>query len=132
MAAILAALDGCSGLTSPGGTFSGSYGGPFTVTLADFSVLATIGGVARVDGGTGAPTALYRSTATAFIALSMVCPHQGFSPIDITSTGFYCPGHGSQFSKGGAVLSGPAASNLTTFPATYSSAAGTVAIDRPS
>ena len=39
MAAVLAALDGCSGLTSPGGDFSGAYGGPFTVTLASFSAL---------------------------------------------------------------------------------------------
>jgi cytochrome b6-f complex iron-sulfur subunit len=132
MAAVLAALDGCSGLTAPGGDFSGAYGGPFTVTLADFSALGAVGGVGRVDGGIGAPTALYRSAATSFIALSMVCPHQGFAPIDITSSGFSCPAHGSQFSKAGAVLSGPAPSNLATYTTTYDATAGTVTVNRPS
>ena len=77
MAAVVAALDACSNLTSPGGTFNGAYGGPFTVTVANFSTLATVGGVARVDGGSGAPTALYRSSASSFVALAMVCPHAG-------------------------------------------------------
>jgi cytochrome b6-f complex iron-sulfur subunit len=130
IAAVLAVLDGCSSLTGPGG-FSGSYGGPFTVTLANFSVLGTVGGVARVDGGSGAPTALYRSGAATFVALSMVCPHAGYSPINITSTGFYCPGHGSTFTKSGAVSGGPA-SSLNAFQATYNAAAGTVTIARPS
>jgi Rieske Fe-S protein len=131
MAAVVAALDACSGLTGPGGGFSGAYGGPITVTLANFSALATVGGVARVDGGSGAPTALYRSGASSFVALSMVCPHAGFSPIDITSTGFYCPGHGSSFTKSGAVTSGPA-SNLVAYQATYNATAGTVTVARPS
>ena len=131
-AAVLAALEGCSGLTSPGGSFSGSYGGPFTVTLATFSALASVGGVARVDAGSGAPTALYRSGPSSFIALSMVCPHAGFSPIDITSGGFYCPAHGSSFSKSGALQGGPAPTGLMSFSTTYNASAGTVTINRPS
>lgn len=131
LAAVLAVLDGCSGLTSPTG-FSGSYGGPFTVTLANFSALSAVGGVARVDGGTGAPTALYRSASSTFVALSMVCPHAGYSPIDITSTGFYCPAHGSSFSKSGARTGGPSPSGLASFATTYDAVAGTVTVSRPS
>jgi cytochrome b6-f complex iron-sulfur subunit len=128
-AAVLAVLDGCT--TSPGGMFTGSYGGPFTVTVANFSALATVGGVARVDSGTGAPTALYRSDVSTFVALSMICPHAGFAPIDITSSGFTCPAHGSSFSKSGALLGGPAPTGLASFSATYDAVAGTVAINRP-
>jgi cytochrome b6-f complex iron-sulfur subunit len=130
-AAVLAALDACSGLTSPGGSFNGSYGGPLTVTLANFSTLATVGGVARVDGGSGAPTALYRNSASSFIAVALVCPHAGFAPVEITSSGFFCPAHGSSFSKSGALQSGPAPTGLLAFAATYNSSAGTVAISRP-
>ncbi len=129
-AAVLAVLDGCT--TAPGGMFTGSYGGPFTVTVANFSALATVGGVARVDGGTGAPTALYRSDASTFVALSMICPHAGFAPIDITSSGFHCPAHGSTFSKSGALLGGPSPTGLASFAVTFDQAAGTVTISRPS
>lgn len=130
-AAVLAALDACSGLTSPGGSFNGSYGGPFTVTLASFGALGAVGGVARVDGGSGAPTALYRSSTSSFIALAMVCPHAGFSPIDITSNGFFCPVHGSSFSKSGGLQGGPSPSGLSTFSTTYNATAGTVTVNRP-
>lgn len=128
-AAVLAVLDGCT--TAPGGMFSGSYGGPFTVTIATFSALASVGGVARVDGGTGAPTALYHSDASTFIALSMICPHAGFAPIDITSSGFHCPAHGSTFAKSGALLGGPSPTGLANFPVSYDQAAGTVTVSRP-
>jgi nitrite reductase/ring-hydroxylating ferredoxin subunit len=129
VAAVLAVLEGCA--TAPDGVFSGAYGGPFTVTLASFSALAAVGGVARVDDGTGAPTALYRSGSASFVALSMVCPHAGFAPIDITAGGFHCPLHGSSFSKSGALLGGPAVTGLTSFAATYDASGGTVTIDRP-
>jgi Rieske Fe-S protein len=130
-AAVLAALDACSGLTSPGGSFNGSYGGPLSVTLANFSTLATVGGVARVDGGSGVPTALYRSSVTGFIAVAMVCPHAGYYPVEITSSGFYCPVHGSSFSKSGGLQGGPSPTGLLAFAATYNSTTGIVAISRP-
>jgi Rieske Fe-S protein len=132
LAAVVAALDGCVGATGPGSNFSGSYGGPFTVTLASFSALNTVGGVARVDGGSGAPTALYRSASSTFLALSMVCPHQGFAPIEITSTGFYCPNHGATFNHTGANVGGQQTSALQVFSNTYNATAGTVTVARPS
>lgn len=132
MAAVVAALGACTGgLTGPGGGWSGSYGGPFTVSLANFSGLATVGGVARVDGGSGAPTALYRNSSTSFVAVALVCPHAGYYPVDIVSSGFYCPVHGSSFSKTGGVQSGPSPSGLATFSTTYNASAGTVLVNRP-
>ena len=131
MAAVVAALDACTGLTGPGGGWTGSYGGPFTVTLANFSGLATVGGVARVDGGSGAPTALYRNSSTSFVAVALVCPHAGYYPVEVISTGFYCPAHGSSFSKTGGVQSGPSPSGLATFSTTYNASAGTVLVNRP-
>jgi cytochrome b6-f complex iron-sulfur subunit len=131
IAAVAAALDACSGLTSPGAGFSGPYGGPFTVTLANYAALAAVGGVARVDGGSGAPTALYRSSTSSFVALAMVCPHAGYYPIEITSGGFYCPAHGSSFSKSGGLQGGPAPSGLATFSTAYDASAGTVTVNRP-
>jgi len=130
-AAVLTALDACSSLTSPGGSFNGSYGGPITVTLASFSALATVGGVARVDGGSGAPTALYRNSATSFVAVAMVCPHAGYYPIAIVSSGFYCGVHGSSFSKSGGLQGGPSPSGLAAFATSYDATAGTVTISRP-
>jgi nitrite reductase/ring-hydroxylating ferredoxin subunit len=131
LAAVAVALDACTGLTGPGSGWNGSYGGPFTVTLANFSGLAAVGGVARVDGGSGAPTALYRSSSSTFVALALVCPHAGYYPVDIVSTGFYCPVHASSFSKTGGVQSGPSPSGLATFSTTYNASAGTVLVNRP-
>ena len=113
------------------GDLGGSYGGPFTVTLASFPALAATGGVARVDGGNGAPTALVRTGTNTFTALTLVCPHQGYAPINITTSGFYCPNHGSQFSKTGSYSGGPAYGNLPAYSTTYDATAGTVTIARP-
>ena len=97
------------------------------VTLSAFPALATVGGIARVDGGTGTPVALVRTSATAFTALSMTCPHQG-TTVQITSGTFYCPNHGARFSATGAWTGGQSTSALTSFATVYDSAKGTVTI----
>jgi cytochrome b6-f complex iron-sulfur subunit len=130
LAALGALVEACSNPT--GNFFNGSYGGPFTVTLASYPALATTGGVARVDGGNGAPTALVRTGTGSFTALSLVCPHQGFAPIDITGSGFYCPNHGSSFARTGAYNGGPAFGNLPSYATSYNATAGTVTVSRPS
>jgi Rieske Fe-S protein len=101
------------------------------VRLASYGALASVGGVARVDGGNGAPTALYRSGSSSFVALAMICTHQGYYPIEITSSGFYCPVHGSSYNRTGGPTGGFAQSNLQTFGTSYSASAGTVVISRP-
>lgn len=129
LAAVAAVLDGCSSLTGPSGF--GAGGGPITARLSNYPALSAVGGVARVDGGSGSPTALVRTGSSSFTALSMICTHQGFT-IDIAGSGFICPNHGAQYSKTGAWIGGQPASQLQTFGATYDATAGTVVIARPS
>jgi nitrite reductase/ring-hydroxylating ferredoxin subunit len=128
LAAAVAILEACgaSGATSPGGS-----GGPITVSLASYSALSAVGGVARVDGGSGSPTALVRTGASSFVALSMVCPHAG-TTVNYTGSGWTCPNHGAQFATTGAWSGGQGASSLTSFTTVYDGAAGTVKISRPS
>ncbi|MDP1889909.1 MAG: Rieske 2Fe-2S domain-containing protein, partial [Gemmatimonadaceae bacterium] len=86
--------DGQIGGTGPDGT----SGGTLVVTLSQFAALASVGGVARVDGGSGTPVALVRTGAASFTALSLVCTHEG-STVNITGAGFLCPNHGARFSS---------------------------------
>ena len=100
------------------------------VTLSAFPALATVGGIARVDGGTGTPVALVRTSATAFTALSMTCPHQG-TTVQITSGTFSCPNHGARFASTGAWTGGQSTSALIAFATVYDSAKGTVTVSVP-
>jgi len=56
------------------------------------------------------------AATTSFTAVQVSCTHQGtginFSP---SQGNFICPNHGSQFSPSGAVLNGPASSNLKKY-----------------
>lgn len=133
LAAVAAFLAACGngqiGMTAPSGSPAppGGSSAGLTVVLSQFPALATVGGIARVDGGAGSPVALVRTSATAFAAFSMVCPHQG-STINITTTGFKCPNHGAMFDKTGAWVGGQSTNALTAYPTTYDAAAGTVLI----
>jgi cytochrome b6-f complex iron-sulfur subunit len=129
LAAVVAVLDACSNALGIDG-FNGSYGGPFTVKLSSFAALASVNGVARVDGGSGAPTALVRTGTSSFVALSMVCTHQG-STINITSGGFTCPNHGARFSTTGGWVGGQPTSGLQAYATTYDATTGTVTVNRP-
>lgn len=129
VAAFLAACgDGQIGATAPGVPQApGGASGGLTVVLSQFPALASVGGMARVDGGVGSPVALVRTGASTFAAFSMVCPHQG-STINITSTGFKCPNHGATFDKNGTWVGGQQTSSLVSYPTTYDATAGTVLI----
>lgn len=129
LAAVAAALEACSDLTGPGGG-SSVGGGPFTVKLSDFPALGAVGGVARVSSS-GSPTALVRTGSTTFVAVSMVCTHQG-STVGIINGAYVCPNHGARFSATGTWTGGQVTSSLPTFTATHDANAGTVAIARPS
>jgi Rieske Fe-S protein len=105
-------------------------GGPggLLVRLADFPALATVGGIARVDGGSSNPVAAVRLGPSSFAALSMICPHAGFRPIQITSPGFRCPNHGAEFAPAGDWVGGQRTSDLPRFNVAYDAAAGTLTI----
>jgi Rieske Fe-S protein len=130
LATVIAVLDSCSNALGVDG-FNGAYGGPISVKLSSFPALASVNGVARVDGGSGAPTVLVRTGSSTFSAFSMVCPHQG-STIGITTSGFTCPNHGARFSTTGAWVGGQPTGNLQSYSTNYDATAGTVTIGRPS
>ena len=109
------------------GTGGGGTPGTLVVTIANFSALAANGGVARVDGNSGTPTAVLRVSATSYRAFSMVCPHAG-TTVNIVSGGFRCPNHGATFTSTGAVTGGPASRGLTERTVVLNAAAGTLTI----
>lgn len=103
-------------------------GGNLVVTLAAFPTLAMVGGIARVDGGGSTPIAVARLSSDSFAALSMVCTHRGFSPIDIEASGFRCPNHGARFSADGTWTGGQPTTDLFRYPVAYNAGAGTLTI----
>ncbi len=128
LAAVAAVLEACSG--GGGSFFTGPSGGALTVSLSSFPALATVGGVARVDNGNGAPTALVRTGSSTFRGLTMVCTHQG-STIDVVGgTSFRCPNHGALFNSAGANTGGQQTSSLAVYTATFDGV-NTVTIARP-
>jgi Rieske Fe-S protein len=104
-----------------------TLGTALTFKLANFPVLANVGGIARVDGGTGTPLAIARTGASTFVAVSLVCTHQG-TTVDIVSGGFKCPNHGATFGADGHWTGGQTTTNLVTYPVVYDSAAGTLQV----
>ena len=128
LAAVAAVLEACGG--GGGNFFTGPSGGPLTVTLANFPALATVGGVARVDNGVGAPTALVRTGASTFRGLTMICTHQGSTIDVVNNSSFRCPNHGALFNSAGANTGGQQTSSLAVYAATFDGA-NTVTIARP-
>ena len=97
-----------------------------TLNVADFSALATVGGVATTNVN-GSPVALVRVSATSFLVLSRVCPHQG-STVNATSTGFKCPNHGATFDKSGTWVSGQQTSSMRSYANSYDASTGKLTI----
>lgn len=103
-------------------------GGRLVVRITDFPALATVGGIARVDSGGSTPIAAVRIASETFLAVSMVCTHAGFQPIEIRTTGFRCPNHGAQFNREGEWVGGQPTGNLLQYPVAYDATAGTLTI----
>jgi Rieske Fe-S protein len=97
------------------------------VTLANVPALANVGGIARVDGNTSRPVALVRTGQASYLALSLICPHQG-ATVSIQSGAFICPRHGARFSSNGTWTSGQRTSNLNVLASSYDATKGTVTI----
>ncbi len=123
LAAVAAALaTACGAEGSPTGPGSVNV----TVTLADYAALATVGGIARING-TATPVAVVRTATSSYRAFSMVCPHAG-TTIGISGGGFLCPNHRASFSSTGTWTGGERTSNLWEFTVTANTAAGTLTI----
>ena len=100
----------------------------FTIRLSDFPALQRVGGIARVDRNTTNPLAVSRLGPNTFAALSMICPHAGYKPIDIISTGFRCPNHRAVFAADGNWTGGQRTRDLQSYPVVYNASAGTITI----
>jgi Rieske Fe-S protein len=106
-----------------------SFHGPLNVDPASFPALSSVGGIAVVDDGSqsGVPIAVVRTGAAMFLALSLVCPHRGFT-VGINGNGFLCPGHGAQFNGTGRWIGGQPTSSLSAYPTGYNATTGVLTI----
>ena len=95
--------------------------GSVEVTPSVIKSLAKVGGVALIGEVNGTPTALIRSSAKAYVALDLRCTHAGVT-VKPQGGGFYCApqqgGHGSAFTRTGAVSQGPAGAPLNRLTVT--------------
>jgi len=98
------------GATPPPATGSGNL---FTVDLS--SQLTTIGS-SKSQGGVIIVRIADGNVPAAFTAVQVACTHQGTAiNYNTTQKIFICPAHGSEFSKTGAVLVGPASTSLRQY-----------------
>jgi Rieske Fe-S protein len=63
------------------------------------------------------PVFVYRFSDTQYSAVWMRCTHQG-AELQASGDMLQCPAHGSEFDNKGKVSSGPAATDLRSFPVT--------------
>jgi len=108
-------LKSCSkdSTTDPGGGNTPPAGTNITIdlTLADNASLNTSGGSKIIKN------VIVVNTGSGYIALSSVCTHQGCAVgYEPTSGNILCPCHGSQFTKTGSIVNGPAATPLQSYP----------------
>ena len=99
---------------------------PTTLRVADYSALASVGGIALVTIS-GGPFAVVRTSDTSFVTLSRVCPHQG-NIVSPNGSGFLCPGHGARFSANGTWVGGQPTSSLRSYATSYDASTGTITI----
>lgn len=134
-AAALVAAEACGdGQIGPpvhagvGGDPNIPIGGPFTITLAQFPALATVGTVVDI----GHERAVVRTSDTTFLALSRICTHEQCDT-DVRNNRFECPCHGSIFAADGSVVKGPDVSAPPNTPlrrleVTFDPASGTLTV----
>ena len=123
--AIVLAACGGGGPTGPGDITPGPSS--ITVKLADFPALNAIGGIAAVGTVLLSPVAVVRTGQSSYLALSRICTHAS-CVINLASSGFSCPCHGSRYDSQGNVTNGPAARSLARHSATLSADGMTLTI----
>jgi cytochrome b6-f complex iron-sulfur subunit len=132
LAAIVTAVTGCGGSSSPtssSGTGSGFPNLPtinasivnntITLNVDAGSPLATVGNAALVNAS-GRSFLVARTGETTVSALTAVCTHEQCTVSTYQSQVYECPCHGSQYNTSGMVVRGPAPRSLTQFAANFS------------
>lgn len=101
---------------TPTNTNTGPAKGSGNVFSVDLSTELTTVGSAKTSNGIILVRTAAGNTASSFTAVQVACTHEGTSIGYNNGQGiFICPLHGSQFSKSGAVLQGPAATALQQY-----------------
>lgn len=120
--AAAAALAACAGADATAPTLSAGT----SINVNDYAALANVGGIAMVTVS-GAQLAIVRTSTSAFVALSRLCPHQG-GTVNQNGSGFLCPVHGAQFSSTGQWVGGQRTSSLHSYTTSYDSTTGTLTL----
>ena len=89
--------------------------GPVTIKVGDHAQLASTGVFVRVFSSIG----VKRTGPNAFLAMALVCTHQGCGVDITTDTQLDCPCHFSRFDGNGDVVRGPANDPLPRYPTAY-------------
>jgi Rieske Fe-S protein len=109
-----------------GGSFTSPLpSGPTSVKVSTLPALATVGQLVVIPPATKL-IAVKRTGPTTFLAMSMVCTHEG-SAINLTGNSFECPNHGSRFDSNGSVTRQPqgasgSAATLIRYTTSYDAA----------
>lgn len=128
IAALVPLAEACGGAGNPNGP-SGAVpqlpvinatvaNNAVAITIDASSPLASVGGAALVNYGTGA-LLVARVAQGSFNAMSATCTHQTCTITGYSSGRFVCPCHGSTFDTSGHVLGGPAPRPLPTLTAQF-------------
>lgn len=127
LAALTVLVSACSGgLGSVTGPGSSTLSKAITVKLSDYPGLANPVSAVLVNG-TNIPLALVNEGNGKYVALSLICTHQG-GTVQWNGQIFICPVHGAEFASDGHWIGGQPTTNLVSFPTSYDAAAGTVTI----
>jgi Rieske Fe-S protein len=121
--AVLATLAGSCAVQDP---LSPQLTTDLTVDLADYPELSTVDGVARLRG-TDVPIALVNAGDGNYLALSLICPHQGGS-INWNGNDFVCSQHGATFAEDGHWVGGQSTGPMYEYHTSYDALNGTVTV----
>ncbi len=123
---ILAAMAALAACGATGDSTAPTVPANSQINVGNYPTLANVGGVALVSLGS-APVAIVRISATSFIALSRVCPHQG-GIVNESNNRFVCPNHGATFDLNGNWIGGQPTSNMHQYATTYDAGSNTLTI----
>lgn len=109
------ASSGAPAMPTVNGTVSGRS---VTVTAVAGGALGTNGSAALIQTSIGSFVAIRIADNSANV-FTAVCTHQQCTVSGFQNSRFVCPCHGSQFTTGGSVASGPATSALQQFQSQF-------------
>ena len=126
VAGAAAVVSGCGdGQIGPSGITS-NVSGAVSVKVSSVPALATVGTLVQITP-LQAFIAVKRTGPTTFLALSMICTHEGCATV-VRQNRFDCDCHNSRFDSDGKVTRPPALRNLPTYTTRYDAATDTLTI----